>query len=387
MGTVGMKQPNGVGGGLGGGGNGGGVPKYPTTNGAYIGAGGQKAATKVGQKQPPQQSYRSPPVAHANITSGNIIGLGGGGGGGGMSSASSITLVDTPREEEVLPSLRVREEGGTETFAVPLCNSWESLIPALQTTFQKNGDPKVMNSRGDTIARAMLPHFLKDGMLFLVSFPHHNPHTGSLGATRSIQQPTAATSNPDPLPVGLPNGNNPPTPYSPPVAMATPPLYQNTNPVNNPGRSTARNNTSPTSSSASPGREEAPFYRLSRSIKSVAELWQEWEKGLGANPSVVSLESQYGPKWRSSTAERKFYSRRKVIIEEVKKMMKQGRTEWDAVSAIEEWRQGKSLDSLSKEIVKRKKAEEKDNNERQGVGQQRQRQQQQQQQQQAMNSW
>lgn len=238
-----------------------------------------------------------------------------------------------------------------------------------------------MNLRGDTIARAMLPHFLKDGMLFLVSFPHHNPHAGTLGNTRSMQQPPAATSNPDPLSVGLTNSNNPPTPYSPPLPISTPPLYPNPNPVNNPGRSTARNNTSPTSSSASPGREETPFYRLSRSIKSVADLWQEWEKGLTGSPSVVSLESQYGPKWRSSTAERKFYSRRKVIIEEVKKQINKGRQEWEAVQAIEEWRQGKSLDSLSKEIVKRKKMDEKENNERQGASQQRQRQQQQQQQQ------
>lgn len=94
---------------------------------------------------------------------------------------------------------------------------------------------------------------------------------------------------------------------------------------------------------------------MSRSLSTVAGLWQEWKTGLNSSPSVESLEARYGPKWRTSQAERKFYSRRKVIIEEITKRIATGMEDWRAVEEVEGVRGGKSLDGLSKMIVERRK--------------------------------
>ncbi|CCX06815.1 Similar to High-osmolarity-induced transcription protein 1; acc. no. Q6CR76 [Pyronema omphalodes CBS 100304] len=351
-----------------------GVPasgKYPTANGSY--QQNMKMNGKVQQKsQQQQQSYRSPVVAHANVGS---LGFGGdpGVGAGGMG---------LERDEDVPPSLRAREEGATETFAIPMCKDWEELSTHLQCTFNKSGDPKIMNSRGDTIARAMIPRFLLNGMLFVVAFPSGShapvkaPPPPPPPAPVARVQPISASNPASDLVVGINGTTNgsPSTPYSPPTAaaMATPTVYptaNNTRPpasprvntintsnnINTPATATTGNN------GTTPEGGASGFYRLSRNIKTVRELWEEWNNGLGPNqPSIVSLEKQFGPKWRSSTAERKFYSRRKVIIEEVNKHQKFGYTEEDALNMVEGFRGSKSLDSLSKELVKKRKGEEKD---------------------------
>lgn len=65
------------------------------------------------------------------------------------------------------------------------------------------------------------------------------------------------------------------------------------------------------------GFQPAPAYLLSRTIKTVPELWREWTQGLGSNPSVQSLEEIYGAAWRPLQSERVMFSRRKVIIDEI----------------------------------------------------------------------
>lgn len=97
------------------------------------------------------------------------------------------------------------------------------------------------------------------------------------------------------------------------------------------------------------------MYKMSRTLSTVAGLWQEWKTGINGAPSVESLEARYGPKWRTSQAERKFYSRRKVIIEEITKRIGAGMDAWRAVEEVEGMRGAKSLDGLSKMIVERRK--------------------------------
>ncbi|KAH0604662.1 uncharacterized protein H6S33_006330 [Morchella sextelata] len=147
----------------------------------------------------------------------------------------------------------------------------------------------------------------------------------------------------------LPPAQNPPTPYSPPLHTSSTPSTQSSSPL--------------TSISAglsfpapAPAATQIPMYKMSRSLSTVAGLWQEWKQGLGTEPSVESLEARYGPKWRTSQAERKFYSRRKVIIEEITKRISTGMEAWRAVEEVEEVRGGKSLDGLSKMIVERRKS-------------------------------
>ncbi|EED12062.1 hypothetical protein TSTA_001330 [Talaromyces stipitatus ATCC 10500] len=49
---------------------------------------------------------------------------------------------------------------------------------------------------------------------------------------------------------------------------------------------------------------QMPSYKLSRTIKTVRELWAEWTIGLNGQPAVQALEQQYGAKWRSDSKER-----------------------------------------------------------------------------------
>jgi hypothetical protein len=61
-----------------------------------------------------------------------------------------------------------------------------------------------------------------------------------------------------------------------------------------------------------------PTYQMSRTIETTHDLWTEWTIGLGGNPSVQSLEDTYGAAWRPAQIERVFFSRRKVIIDEIR---------------------------------------------------------------------
>ena len=64
-------------------------------------------------------------------------------------------------------------------------------------------------------------------------------------------------------------------------------------------------------------------YRMSRTLRTIPELWQEWTIGLQGQPSIERLDELYGSSWRSGPAvasERQFYSRRKTLITEIRRL-------------------------------------------------------------------
>jgi hypothetical protein len=68
---------------------------------------------------------------------------------------------------------------------------------------------------------------------------------------------------------------------------------------------------------------KVPEYCMSRTIQTIPELWEEWTVGLKGQPSIERLDELYGPGWRSGTdktAERQFYSRRKTLITEIRRL-------------------------------------------------------------------
>lgn len=68
---------------------------------------------------------------------------------------------------------------------------------------------------------------------------------------------------------------------------------------------------------------EPPQYRMSRTIQTIPELWQEWTIGLQDQPSIEKLDELHGSSWRSGPAaasERQFYSRRKTLITEIRRL-------------------------------------------------------------------
>ncbi|KMS94603.1 hypothetical protein BVRB_017120 [Beta vulgaris subsp. vulgaris] len=61
----------------------------------------------------------------------------------------------------------------------------------------------------------------------------------------------------------------------------------------------------------------AQTYKLCRGIETVVDLWREWTVGLGGGPSVQFLESNNGTKWCEGKSERRFFNRRKRIVDAI----------------------------------------------------------------------
>jgi hypothetical protein len=93
---------------------------------------------------------------------------------------------------------------------------------------------------------------------------------------------------------------------------------------------------------------EPPTYQLSRGVTTILDLWREWTVGLGGQLSVEALDERWGSRWRCG-AEFQFYSRRKVIIDEIKRLVAGGREAIDVVDSLEEQRL-RSKASLSQVI-------------------------------------
>lgn len=68
---------------------------------------------------------------------------------------------------------------------------------------------------------------------------------------------------------------------------------------------------------------EKPQYRMSRTVQTIPELWREWTVGLQGQLSIEKLDELYSSDWRSgpdAAAERQFYSRRKTLINEIRRL-------------------------------------------------------------------
>lgn len=87
-----------------------------------------------------------------------------------------------------------------------------------------------------------------------------------------------------------------------------------------------------------------PIYEMNRNIRTVNDLWREYTIGLddaiGSGrrrlPAVRDLEMQFGTKWRSKEKDRRFFNRRKIIYQEVERMVRDNAmTESDAVRELD----------------------------------------------------
>ncbi|OWZ11053.1 RNA polymerase [Phytophthora megakarya] len=61
-----------------------------------------------------------------------------------------------------------------------------------------------------------------------------------------------------------------------------------------------------------------PSYRMSRGIRTVNELWTEWQVGLNGGFAVSHLENQFGTRW-CGPDKRRFFNRRRKIIDLIRK--------------------------------------------------------------------
>ncbi|KAI3638343.1 hypothetical protein MIR68_003954 [Amoeboaphelidium protococcarum] len=95
-------------------------------------------------------------------------------------------------------------------------------------------------------------------------------------------------------------------------------------------------------------------YKMNSSVVTVSTLWQEWTSGIAGGPAVQDLEATFGTKWRKDQTESKFFNRRRVIIDEIKRIVNENvaSCEQEAVRLLEIKRSSNlwSLDKLMKSI-------------------------------------
>ncbi|EGW34695.1 uncharacterized protein SPAPADRAFT_57752 [Spathaspora passalidarum NRRL Y-27907] len=82
---------------------------------------------------------------------------------------------------------------------------------------------------------------------------------------------------------------------------------------------------------------DIPKYRLERSLKSISDIWKEYEYGLNDKPPLKLLEIKYGTKWRNDTESRTFL-RRKKIYDAIENGKAKGYTEDQVIRELEEYR-------------------------------------------------
>jgi hypothetical protein len=81
------------------------------------------------------------------------------------------------------------------------------------------------------------------------------------------------------------------------------------------------------------------------SNSTVAELWREWTVGFYGQDSIEALERMWGSKWRPGGKNATAFCRRKVIIDAIRKSINRGRSEEEAVAAMEIKRGSRSLNA------------------------------------------
>jgi hypothetical protein len=90
---------------------------------------------------------------------------------------------------------------------------------------------------------------------------------------------------------------------------------------------------------------EPPVYTMVRTHGTVTDLWQEWSGGWAGRPSVQFLDDTWGHRWRRGN-EVSFYSRRRLIVGEIRRLARQGGGQ-SLAAAAEELETRRRQDGLS----------------------------------------
>lgn len=108
--------------------------------------------------------------------------------------------------------------------------------------------------------------------------------------------------------------------------------------------------------------ESPPEYRMSRAIKTVEALWQEWMAGLPGQPAVSALDARWGSQWRAGRrSEVQWYSLRLEVIQEIRRISKARRiAEISAMHTVaaDHRRSSRSLDAFCKQLRASRKLRE-----------------------------
>lgn len=100
-------------------------------------------------------------------------------------------------------------------------------------------------------------------------------------------------------------------------------------------------------------------------LGTVQESWQEYRYGRNGNPSLESLDAQWGARWRSSAKMQTWYSKRKAIWDKITQYIADGIDEQSAVTELDNMRRGRTLNWLSRILLEDRKATKKQRKEAQ----------------------
>ena len=75
-----------------------------------------------------------------------------------------------------------------------------------------------------------------------------------------------------------------------------------------------------------------------RNLTTVNQVWEEYTTGINGQPSIKSLDELFGVRWRDPNAQRLFYHGRRKIYDYIINEINNGKSEQDAVSALESFR-------------------------------------------------
>ncbi|KAH9156696.1 hypothetical protein AeRB84_001431 [Aphanomyces euteiches] len=81
--------------------------------------------------------------------------------------------------------------------------------------------------------------------------------------------------------------------------------------------------------------DEVSKFRMSRQLYTVNQAWTEYVIGLPPSPSILSMERRCGYKWRSTNTDTQFFIRRKPLYEAIETLLREGKTEKQAVQIVE----------------------------------------------------
>ncbi len=103
-------------------------------------------------------------------------------------------------------------------------------------------------------------------------------------------------------------------------------------------------------------QEEAPEYELF-DARSVADVWREWRKGVGGRPALEGLEEAWGHLLRPTARQATAWSRRRVVVDDLRRLVASGRSEEEAVEELEALRGGRHLRRLIDDLKARQRAQ------------------------------
>jgi hypothetical protein len=90
--------------------------------------------------------------------------------------------------------------------------------------------------------------------------------------------------------------------------------------------------------------------------RTVADVWREWREGIASRPALQKLEETWGHLLRPKPKDKTAWSRRKVILDELTRLIARGRSEEAVVAELKALRAGRHLRRLIEDLKGRQKA-------------------------------